>query len=199
MDSVDVFTLPWRAKRDYVLGADMADAMLDALSARGPLLEPSFSVHEMIRTHRAEMFALGPDETARLAEFPVRLRVRLGGEIRHFALRPVDGADGPEGVDDHEADIWAAACREGETIASDGPFPLSPLTTAVSLKKRLMLDLFPERRGKWTFCRLDAPAPPPADPPRISVRFRQTIRSVFLSEVVFGDAPPARMQFMVTE
>ena len=199
MDSIGTFTLPWRAKRDYVLGADMADAMLGALAPRGALAEPSFSVHEMVRTHSAEMLVLGADETAQLAEFPVRLRLRLDGEIRHFVLRPLADADGPAEVDDHEAAVWARAERVGKSIALGAPFPLSTLTTAVSLKKRLMLDLFPDRRGKWTFCRLDAAAPPPTACARIAVRFRQAIRNIHLSEVTFGDSPPARMQFMVTE
>ena len=197
MDEIADLTLPFRRGRDYVQGAELCDAMLGVLTSE--IADLSFSAHEMIRTHGARMTALGPDETARLAEFPVRLRLRLDGRIRHFGLRPVPGVAGPEGLDDHEAAIWARAARDGETIALDGPSPLPPLGTAVSLKKRLMLDLFPERRGKWIFCRLDAATPPPAAPARVAVRFRQAIRNIHLSEVTFGDSPPARMQFMVTE
>jgi hypothetical protein len=200
MDSIAEITLPWRGRRDYVQGADLCDAMLEALDGRGAMSELSFSVHDMVRVHRMEMLSLRADEAARLAEFAVRLRLRLDGAPHLFVLRPAAG-EGPEGVDDHEAAIWAAARRDGETIAAGGPSDLGPLATAVSLKKRLMLDLHPERTGKWIFCRLDAPAPPAAGG-AITVRFRQSVRSIFLSDVTFGaDEPsgvPARMSFMVT-
>ncbi len=196
MDKVGDLILPFRRGRDYVQGAELCDAMLAAVADK--VSDLSFSAHDMLRVHGAEMFALAPDEVERLADFPVRLRLRGDAENRHFVLRPVADVAGPEELEDHEAEIWTLARRDGEAIAFEGLSPLPPLGTAVSLKKRLMLDLFPERRGKWIFCRLDAPAPPPAACPRITVRFRQAIRNIHLSEVTFGDSPPARMQFMVT-
>ena len=194
MDSIADFTLPWRASRNYVLGADMADAMLAALSGQGAITGIAFSVHEMIHAHRGALHAV-PDPAA-LADYPVRLRLTLDGEVRNFGLAALPG-DGPVGEPDHEAEIWAAAIREGERIRLSPPFPLSALTTAVSMKKRMMKELFPEKTGKWTFCRLDAPVPPAGDGP-IEVVFRQSVRNIHLSEVRFGDAPPARMSFMVT-
>lgn len=197
MDNIGIFMMPFRRGRSYVQGAELCDAMLDALPDE--ISNLSWSIHHMIHTHRSEMCALNADELTLLLEFPVRLRAYLGGEPRYFGLRPLSGDVGIKDLDDHEAQIWGASWREKNVITCDGPFPLTPLSTAVSLKKRLMRDLFPEQPGKWIFCRLDAIAPPPESTPRITVRFVKAIRSIYLSEVVFGAGSAARMSFMVRE
>lgn len=180
-------TLRFKGARTYVQGPDIHDAMCDALTGRGIVLEKVDLVCHRLVTTNVTVREIPAEESPSEGVHAVfrfngrTLVVAENGEP--ITLREL--YDEPALVAQMELD---ATTRR---IAIAPPSGFSNAELVVSLNKELLTRCFPEAKGKWLFTRLQLPQSfRQSQFARIEVQFLGHSNFRITRSALFGDGVP---------
>lgn len=180
-------TLRFKGARTYVQGPDIHDAMCDALTERGVVLEKVDLVcHRLVTTNVTAREIPAEESPAEGVHAVFRFNGRtlvLTENGEPITLR--EPYDEPALVTEMELD--AAARR----IAIAPPAGFSNAELVVALNKELLTRCFPEAKGKWLFTRLQLPESfRQSQFARIEVQFLGHSNFRITRSALFGDGAP---------
>jgi len=148
--------IPFKEDRAYVQGPDLYNAMMAEISAK-KISDIHFSVHAFLRKNQCRIYKTDTLlETKPSLPLPAHLTTNADGKDIFLFIEEdplVEAA--PKKVRFDEEAIHAICTNDHESISISDTSPFSFMETVVSMKKELMMRIYPGVEGKWIFTKAD--------------------------------------------
>jgi hypothetical protein len=177
---------PFREARDYVQGADLLRALMDATAAAGPIY---LEIHRVLRCH-AEAFRVEGQNRANLDNIAATFEYGFRGKRRMLFVRERPDLEiATREPYDEQAVVANAVLNNGEEILSDAPGHGTFVERVLALNK-LLLGSVAGPQHHWWFSRLNLESMP-CDECRLMLRFAGSFHWRLTKTLIIADGSKA--------